>query len=342
MDSHQTPMSYEQTYGGSHAPQSYDDRRNAERQRADEYYAKQSGRQGEFQGYETAAPHQVYSVNGSGNQAVQRKIEQIAFDNKLQSFYPQPKLQAVIDRASQIDYNELARKWKFPNVELAIDFAALALYDIVILADDSGSMQFEENGERIDDLNTIVAKVSEIATLFDSDGIVVRPLNGTAEGNGIKNADEATRFVKGLRYGGSTPLGTKLYEKILKPFVYDQISSQRIEKPILAIIITDGSPTDSTTFERNIRSVVDFCGKSRYGQNAIAIQIAQVGKDERARQFLARIDNDPVIGPFVDATSYFELEQDEMRKKNIDLTPELWLLKMMVGAIDRSYDEMDE
>jgi hypothetical protein len=44
-------------------------------------------------------------------------------------------------------------------VELALDLAALALYDIVIFADDSGSMAFEENGERIDDLKLIGSKV---------------------------------------------------------------------------------------------------------------------------------------------------------------------------------------
>jgi len=57
-------------------------------------------------------------------------------------------------------------------VELAVDLSALALYDVVIYADDSGSMS-SENGERIDDLKLIVAKVAEVATLFDEDGIEV-------------------------------------------------------------------------------------------------------------------------------------------------------------------------
>ena len=40
----------------------------------------------------------------------------------------------------------LAQRWNMPR-ELAYDLAALALYDIVIYCDDSGSMIFEENGE---------------------------------------------------------------------------------------------------------------------------------------------------------------------------------------------------
>lgn len=58
-------------------------------------------------------------------------------------------------------------------VELAVDLSALALYDIVIYADDSGSME-SGDGERIEDLKLIVAKVAEVATLFDEDGIEVR------------------------------------------------------------------------------------------------------------------------------------------------------------------------
>lgn len=47
-------------------------------------------------------------------------------------------------------------------LELATDLATLALYDVVIFADDSGSMVFEEGGERIDDLKLILGRVAEV------------------------------------------------------------------------------------------------------------------------------------------------------------------------------------
>ena len=56
---------------------------------------------------------------------------------------------------------QLAARWNMP-MELAIDLAALALYDIVIYADDSGSMAFEEGGERINDLKLIVGRTAEV------------------------------------------------------------------------------------------------------------------------------------------------------------------------------------
>jgi hypothetical protein len=48
----------------------------------------------------------------------------------------------------------------------------LALYDIIIYIDDSGSMAFEEQGERIKDLELILQRVAFAATLFDEDGYV--------------------------------------------------------------------------------------------------------------------------------------------------------------------------
>ena len=38
----------------------------------------------------------------------------------------------------------------------------------------TGSMAFEEGGERIEDLKAVLGKVAEAATVLDSDGIVVR------------------------------------------------------------------------------------------------------------------------------------------------------------------------
>ena len=46
-------------------------------------------------------------------------------------------------------------------MELATNLACVALYDIVIYADDSGSMIFEENGERVNDLKLILGRVAE-------------------------------------------------------------------------------------------------------------------------------------------------------------------------------------
>ena len=67
----------------------------------------------------------------------------------------------------------------------------------------------------------------------------------------------------------------------------------------------------------------------------------QVGKDQSAQAFLGQLDKDPEVGKMIDATSYYELEAEEYKRKGVNLTPDLWLVKLMVGAVDASFDEQD-
>lgn len=55
-----------------------------------------------------------------------------------------------------------------------IQIAKLGIITRLLSADDSGSMAFEEGGERIDDMKAVLGRTADAATLFDTDGIVVR------------------------------------------------------------------------------------------------------------------------------------------------------------------------
>jgi hypothetical protein len=48
------------------------------------------------------------------------------------------------------------------------------------------------------------------------------------------------------------------------------------------------------------------------------------------------------VGSIIDCTSYYELECEEFARKGVTLSVEAWLLKLLVGAIDPSYDAEDE
>lgn len=66
-------------------------------------------------------------------------------------------------------------------------------------------------------------------------------------------------------------------------------------------------------------------------------EFAQVGNDQKATRFLEELDNHPQVGGLIDCTSNFELEQAEMsRKSGIDLTPEMWLVKLLMSVFLRS------
>ncbi|KAK9837841.1 hypothetical protein WJX74_006076 [Apatococcus lobatus] len=280
---------------------------------------------------------------GMPPQQVQTKLQQIIQMNNLQSMYPPQRLGMIAQRVQSINFRALAQKWNMP-VELAFDLAALALYDVIIYADDSGSMAFEEGGERIADLKLILGRVAEVATLFDDDGISIRFMNSPVNGDNIRDAAAANNVVSQVNFNGLTPLGTNLDAKVIRPMVVGPMQQRSLQKPVLIICITDGEPTGEPRMAvgQVIKNAKNFGAQTQYGGGAVAFQFAQVGTDTRAQAFLAQLDNDPEIGNLVDATSYYELEAEEMKRKGVTLTPELWLVKLLVGAIDRSYDEQDE
>ena len=72
---------------------------------------------------------------------------------------------------------------------------------------------------------------------------------------------------------------------------------------------------------------------SAYGPKAVAFEFCQVGKDQRAQAFLARLDTDPQVGGSIDCTSYYEMESAEYQKRGINLSPSMWLVKMMVRGV---------
>ncbi|KAL2429605.1 hypothetical protein ABEF95_008067 [Exophiala dermatitidis] len=268
-------------------------------------------------------------------------------EKNLQNFYPpgHPVLDQIASRATQ-QVAQLAQTWRI-SPEIASDIVKLALYDVVLYIDDSGSMQFEENGERIDDLKLILSRVAFATSLFDDDGIQVRFMNSPEQGNNIRNEQQVNELIARTRFSGLTPMGRELQNKILGPLVLDPARRGALRKPVLVITITDGQPTgeNSSDVARIIKAASDELARNpRYGKGAIAFQFAQVGNDLKAREFLSKLDEEPGIGDIIDCTSNYEVEADEMSRANppVQLTPELWLIKLLLGAIDSSYDTKDE
>lgn len=207
-------------------------------------------------------------------------------------------------------------------------------------------MAFEENGERIKDLRVILERVAGTATCFDEDGISLRFMNANYDQSlleNIKTEQQIDRIMSSVQYKGLTPMGTELRRKVIDGIIVPKLQRQQYTKPHLVIVITDGQPAGEspTAVFDTIKYAAAEVGRAR-GPGGIAFQVAQVGNDLKARDFLSKLDEDPSIGRLVDCTSNFENESDEMRKKGVDLTPDLWLVKLMLGAIDRSYDSKDE
>ncbi|KAF2490146.1 hypothetical protein BU16DRAFT_171837 [Lophium mytilinum] len=224
----------------------------------------------------------------------------------------------------------MCQRWRIPK-EVGNDIVSLGLFDIWLYIDDSGSMAFEENGERISDLKLIIERVAYAATLFDDDGINIRFMNSNPPEqlcNHIRNEQQVQQLMSNVQFKGLTPMGTKLNEKVIQPILADA-NRNSLQKPVLVITVTDGQPAgeaQGAVFE-TIKQASAALARTRYGPGAINFQFAQVGNDAKAREFLGTLDSDPVVGSLVDCTSNYENEQVEMSRANppVDLTPELWV-----------------
>lgn len=173
-----------------------------------------------------------------------------------------------------------------------------------------------EHGKRIDDLRKIMKMVVNISMLFDEDGISIRFMNGWSSNpamdgvdmrrlDNIKDEQMIQYIVDRIQYTGLTPLGTELRNKVIDPMVLGPARSGQLQKPVLVITITDGSPTDG---EGVVQNVIQYASNElsrmpRCGPGAVAFQFAQVGNDQAARAWLAELDSDPRVGHLVDCTS---------------------------------------
>lgn len=228
-------------------------------------------------------------------------------EKSLQNFYPPERLDRLVQTLAVEAPGKLTRlmhEWSVP-MEVATDVMKLSLYDIVLYVDDSGSIEFEEKGLRKDQLRQILGLVATAAATFDQDGISVRFMNSMEVGDGIRSADDVNRLVSRVRFAGLTPLGTSLKNKVIDPMVVGPARSNRLDKPVLIITITDGQPAGEPhgAVGDAIRLAVDEASRTRYGKGAVAFQFTQVGTDQRAREFLGDLDEDPHIGHLIDCTS---------------------------------------
>lgn len=227
-------------------------------------------------------------------------------DNQLQPFYPPHKLDQVVEnlRNAPDRIRELMNEWSV-GLEVATDMLKLSLYDVVIYVDDSGSIRYTESEDRLGELKRVLTLITSATTKFDQNGVSIRFMNSHEQSDHVRSVSDVDALLSRVQFSGLTPLGTNLKYKVLEPLVVSPVRANRLEKPVLVIIITDGRPAgeDQKAVANAVEYVVDEVSRSQYGRGAIAFQFCQVGSDVQARQFLSELDEDPKVGSLVDCTS---------------------------------------
>lgn len=274
---------------------------------------------------------------------VVEKMWRIVCLKNLFPFYTQEQLQALVDRACRHDYRVLQKQWNLPTIDMTVDLAVLGLYDIVVFADDSGSMTLsepkEDNLSRFHILKQVLKTVGFWASLMDSDGIMLRFFNSMEKGDGLGSMADIETIVSRVQPRGGTPMGENLQAKILDQIVYPVMRAKNLGRPVLIITLTDGTPGNEQSVIDTIVQCKAQCATSKYGENAVAFAFAQIGSDTQATTYLGVLDKHPLVGHLIDCTSEFSIEQKEC---GAGFTEAVWVVKTMIGAVDPAYDTSDE
>lgn len=136
---------------------------------------------------------------GVANDVMTAALQKAVKENGLTALYPPdgPRLHSVLEQlTSRFNMAAFCQRFKIPPL-IAGDLMQVALYDVQLFIDDSGSMN---EGDKWDDARAIVTQIVNITTQFDLDGIDVEFMNSPVSGRRIKNPDEVAALFDQVRH----------------------------------------------------------------------------------------------------------------------------------------------
>lgn len=224
----------------------------------------------------------------------------------------------------------------------------LERYDIVVIADDSSSMNspahdpsadnpFQAIPSRWEELKKRVMEIVEIATCLDQDGIDLYFLNRPPVYNVHDNDTAMACFAEPPR--GYTPL-TQCYQRVLD----EKLASA--EASVLVVLATDGEPNamdPNGTWRRDsqrFRQLLQTRGGYRPAKCPTAIMACTDSEAEVG--WLNELD-DSIQN--LDVIDDYRSEREEVLRvqgRRFPFTAGDYVVKTLLGAIDPLYDNLDE
>lgn len=226
------------------------------------------------------------------------------------------------------------------SIAQANDLVALEEYEVMIIADDSGSMSSpaapsnmrvlgQKTATRWDELKETASLMVDVGACFDSNGIDIYFLNRGML-HGITSPQDP-RFVAAFANppSGSTPLGATI-NKLAK--------AVRSEKPVLLFILTDGVPDEGVS---QVSSILRQLLSKKSTHTTFKVQIMACTSDEEAVGWLNVVDKELDA---LDVTDDYYSELKEVMKagKVTKFTRGDWIMKAMLGPISHKFDSLDQ
>ncbi|RAL04442.1 vWA domain-containing protein [Aspergillus ibericus CBS 121593] len=212
-------------------------------------------------------------------------------ENNLKSYYQpgDPYVEELVKIAAT-RAKDLTQKYEL-EPEVTPRLAIMALYDFVILCDDSSSMR-KDRRIRIQALEDTCERVAEFGSSIQPHGVYLRFLNNSQDQHYNELTDKEVKVkMKDIKYSGSTRLGTVLGSKIVNPLIIDKVQSGQLEKPVITVIITDGDPQGEapTCLEKTVLDCKRRLSELSKEPEGAVFLISRVGNDPNAVAFLSSL-----------------------------------------------------
>ena len=263
---------------------------------------------------------------------------------------------ATLSHSTSDSVNKITRLAKFDalirrheiNPDYAIKLRQLEGFEIVIICDDSGSMNTPVTNPSIkdhknlqsrwDELRSTVKTIVEIAGVLDKTGVDIYFLNRP----GVKNV---TDFATLEPHFATDPEG---YTPIVQVFtqVLNDMKQILSEKKLLIILATDGEPTTSSglTTSGGISEKTKFYNllKIRQPIDRIYTTILACTDDDSVISYLQNWDttiaNLDVVDDFHTVKSNVLTKQGQTYHFSFGD----YVVKTLLGSMDKFFDEIDE
>ncbi|KAJ9458807.1 hypothetical protein DIPPA_24395 [Diplonema papillatum] len=221
----------------------------------------------------------------------------------------------------------------------AQDLMLLLEYDVVVICDDSGSMQASALPAnmratsppltRWDELKSTVGQIIDIATCLDDNGIDLHFLNRESV-LGVGSTSDA-RFLQAFNRppSGGTPLCTRM-QKI--------VAETSGPKPVLLIVATDGVPNEGPQgFKELVLNVLN----RRITQHVFKIQVMVCTPNDDDVEWLN--DLDCALDGFDVTDDYFtEKAEVDKTRRYPQFRKSDYIMKALLGPVCPRFDRQDE
>lgn len=206
--------------------------------------------------------------------------------------------------------------------------------DITIIVDDSTSMGTGE-GSRWDECRKFAKMVARYGMTSIDSKVCLRFLN--QKGNTVILDVNSIDTLFARNPSGGTPLIKTLEETI---FEAKQLNEDRKH---LLYVFTDGIPSDGAYSRPTLTWVRDVFASDKEVSDNVAINFIVTDTNPATEREYKRVDDFiPQDGRILHIDTNFSYKSQKARCHDIHLTEGLYKTKILLGAVDEDFDELDD